>query len=272
VIAACGLADDTKEQRIPMPQQLLTPRLQTEQLFHDQQARQRARDLTADRLRFTDADYLDHESWIRPAMSLLGNVAGKQVLDMGCGHGMASVVLARRGAHVTAFDLSLEYVREAHARAAANGVTIDCLQADAEHLPFPDNAFDAIWGNAILHHLDLQTAAREIHRVLRPGGNAVFCEPWGGNPFLNWIRRRVPYPGKERTPNEAPLTRSQVEELRAIFPQVQIEGYQLLSMIRRGVAIRSLIEMLEAVDRRLFSLWPGGQQWCRYVVLRFGRR
>jgi 2-polyprenyl-3-methyl-5-hydroxy-6-metoxy-1,4-benzoquinol methylase len=253
-----------------MPQQLLPHRLRTELDFHDQQARQRARDLTPERLRFADADYLDHETWIRPAMSQLGNVAGKRVLDMGCGHGMASVVLARGGAQVTAFDLSLEYVREARSRAVANGVVIDCLQADAEHLPFADAAFDAIWGNAILHHLDVRKVGREIQRVLRPGGVAVFCEPWGENPLLNWIRRRMPYPGKERTPDETPLGNAHVEVLREIFSGVHIEGFQLLSMIRRGVPIRPLIQMLEAGDRWLFSLWPGGKRWCRYVVIRLG--
>jgi len=54
------------------------------------------------------------------------------VLDYGCGHGMAAVVLARRGARVTAFDLSARYVAEAAARARANGVNVGFLQADGE--------------------------------------------------------------------------------------------------------------------------------------------
>ena len=58
-------------------------------------------------------------AWIAPAFDQLGDVRGKRILDLGCGHGMASVVLARRGAVVTACDLSLGYVREARARAGA---------------------------------------------------------------------------------------------------------------------------------------------------------
>ena len=75
-------------------------RLRAEQLFHDAQATDRSArfaDLSA--LRFRDADYLDHETWIRPAFDLLGDVCGRRVLDYGCGHGMAGVVLARRGAY-----------------------------------------------------------------------------------------------------------------------------------------------------------------------------
>src|SRR5690349_2946400 len=99
-----------------------TDRLLREQRFHDRQAQDRALTFAADpgRLRFRDADYLDHEPWVRPAMARLGNVAGQPVLDVGCGHGMAAVVLARRGANVTACDLSAGYVAECLDRARAN--------------------------------------------------------------------------------------------------------------------------------------------------------
>ncbi len=180
-------------------------RLSTEKIFHDRQARGRAASFTcADTLRFEDNSYLDHETWIRPALAHLGDVAGLPVLDYGCGHGMAAVVLARRGAHVTAFDLSRDYLAEARRRAAANNVKIEFVQADAERLPFADGCFARIWGNAILHHLEPRRAACELYRVLQPGGIAVFCEPWGANPVLAWARRRLSYPGKERTPDGPP--------------------------------------------------------------------
>ena len=100
-----------------------TDRLGSERTFHDRQAAERSghfRDL--DSLRFRDDDYLGHETWVRPAFDRLGPLAGARVLDFVCGHGMASVVLARRGARVTAFDLSPGYLDEARRRAVANGV------------------------------------------------------------------------------------------------------------------------------------------------------
>jgi SAM-dependent methyltransferase len=243
-------------------------RLHSEQVFHDAQAADRAArfaELAA--LRFRDADYLDHEPWIRPAFDLIGDVAGRRVLDYGCGHGMAAVVLARHGAGVTGIDLSAGYVAEAQRRAAANEVEVDFRQADAERLPFPDRSFDAVWGCAILHHLDLERAGAELRRVLRPGGVAVFCEPWGENPLVQFARRFLPYPGKHRTPDERPLRHADLSPLRDQF-ELRTRGFQLLGMARRALRRQSRSGgWLDSWDRRLLSRWPALEKWCRYVVL-----
>jgi SAM-dependent methyltransferase len=244
-------------------------RVTNEQRFHDHQAQQRA--AVGVRLRFDDDAYLDHETWIRPAFAQLGDVGGLRVLDYGCGHGMAAVVLARAGAQVTAFDLSGGYVAEARARAAANGVGIAFVQANGEHLPFADAVFDRVWGCAILHHLDLPRAGSELRRVLRPDGRAVFCEPWGGNPLLNFARRRLPYPGKHRTPDEQPLTRPQLDELKTIFPGTRVRGFQLLSMARRVVRTRRLRASLDVWDEMLLARVPALERFCRYTVVTLQR-
>ncbi len=244
---------------------IATERRIAEQVFHDRQAAARA--AARIDLRFDDADYLDHETWVRPAFERLGSLAGKCVLDYGCGHGMAAVTLARAGANVTAFDLSPGYVAEARERARANRVSVHSTTADGEALPFANESFDAVWGNAILHHLDLERAGRELHRVMRPGGVAVFCEPWGGNPALAFARRFLPYAGKERTADERPLNRHDLEPLRGIFPQVDVEGFQLLGMIRRAWSLRGRRSMLDAADRAVLRMIPLLSNWCRYVVI-----
>src|SRR5262249_36017447 len=199
-------------------------RLADERAFHDRQARDRAACPHPGGLLFRDDDFLDHESWIRPAFAKLGDLRGRDALDYGCGHGMAAVVMARQGPRVPAFDVSAGYVAEARARADANGAPVHFLQADAERLPFAGESFDRVWGNAVLHHLDLAVAARELCRVLRPGGVAVFCEPWGENPVLNWARRRLSYPAKGRTPDEEPLHLSQLRMLWEVFEHIEIQG------------------------------------------------
>jgi SAM-dependent methyltransferase len=252
---------------------MATDRLSTERAFHDRQALRRSATFACQpgRLCVDDDAYLDHETWVRPAFERLGDVRGRDVLDYGCGHGMAAVVLARRGARVTAFDLAHAYVGEARARAEANNVPVSFVQADGERLPFAGASFDAVWGHAVLHHLDLRTAARELARVLRPGGVAVFCEPWGENSLLNWARRRLTYPGKERTPDERPLRRRQVSLLRGVFPVVEVRGYQLLSMARRVLRPGRLVERLDRCDAWLLARVPALQTWCRYVVLELRR-
>ena len=249
-------------------------RLASELQFHDRQADERAVYFGSRRaeLAFDDSAYLDHETWIRPAFAQLGAVAGKEVLDFGCGHGMASVVLARQGAIVTGFDLSPGYIAEATARAHANGAPARFLQADAEHLPFDDGSFDAVWGCAILHHLDLDVAGRELFRVLRPDGVAVFCEPWGGNPILNLARRKFPYPGKERTPDERPLRSRDLTPLKAIFPSLTVRGYQFLGMLRRALRRQPRPgDWLDRCDGVLLRRLPILEKWCRYVVITIRR-
>ncbi|HEY1859915.1 MAG TPA: class I SAM-dependent methyltransferase [Gemmataceae bacterium] len=252
---------------------LATDRLQAEQSFHDRQAVHRSAtfEQRPSALHIDVDSYLDHETWIRPAFAPLGDVHGLEVLDYGCGHGMASVVLARLGARVTAFDLSPRYLREARCRAGANDVAIDWVQADGARLPFADESFDRVWGNAILHHLDLQRAGRELRRVMRPEGIAVFCEPWGENPFVNFARRRLHYPGKERTPDELPLRRRDLAVLRAVFPQLDARGFQLLSMVRRVLRTGWLVRRLDRCDERLLTSVPFLQQFCRYMVLTLRR-
>jgi ubiquinone/menaquinone biosynthesis C-methylase UbiE len=244
-------------------------RIHTEQVFHDRQAQARAMTFAdePERLHFDDAVYLQHETWIDPAFRQLGEVRGLDVLDFGCGHGMAAIVLARRGARVAAFDLSRGYVDEARHRAQANGVAVRFVQADGQRLPFADGSFDRIWGNAVLHHLDVPTAARELRRVLRPGGHAVFCEPWGENPLLSWARRRLPYAAKERTPDETPLRRRHLRLLRQVFPRVEVQGYQLLSMARRVLRTSRIVSRLDWCDDLLLTRVPALQNYCRYVVL-----
>jgi SAM-dependent methyltransferase len=247
----------------------MNDRLRSEQAFHDNQAAQR-RHVWQDhpeQLRFDSDEYLDHEPWVRPAISRLGPLPGKHVLDFGCGHGMASVVLTREGAEVVAFDLSAGFVHETHTRANANGVAVHALVADGERLPFQDQSFDAIWGVAILHHLSIDQAAREIARVLRPDGVAVFCEPWGGNPLLRFARQRLPYAGKERTHDEQPLATADLDVLRHTFVNCLVEHVQLLGMVRRACRRFPFLENLDRWDSRLLRRWPKLGRWSRYVVI-----
>jgi ubiquinone/menaquinone biosynthesis C-methylase UbiE len=96
---------------------------------------------------------------------------GMHVLDVAAGTGNASIPAARRGASVTASDLTPELLEAGRHRAQGAGVDLGWVEADAEHLPFEDASFDAVISSIgamfAPHH---QQVADELVRVCRPGG------------------------------------------------------------------------------------------------------
>jgi len=105
-----------------------------------------------------------------------GLAPGHRALELGCGTGVFLEMTARSGATIHGLDLSDELLAKARARLSGlANVTLD--QGNAEQMPYPDAEFDTVYGSSVLHHLDLEAALREIHRVLRPGGHMVFAEP-----------------------------------------------------------------------------------------------
>jgi 2-polyprenyl-3-methyl-5-hydroxy-6-metoxy-1,4-benzoquinol methylase len=144
----------------------------------------------------------------------LDEVRELNVLDIGCGHGTLSLSLLSKGAlYVAGIDISDKYVREANTAAVAAGfdpATFDFQVMDAHHLAFPNDLFDIVVGNGILHHLDLPVCLESIARVLKPGGFALFIEPLAGNPLLKLFRLLTP---RARTVDEKPLTTSDLRKI-----------------------------------------------------------
>jgi ubiquinone/menaquinone biosynthesis C-methylase UbiE len=106
---------------------------------------------------------------------------GRRALELGCGTGVFLEKTARSGATIHGLDLSEDLLAKARARlkALAN-VTLD--EGNAEKMPYPAGDFDTVYGSSVLHHLDLDAALRETHRVMKPGGRLVFAEPNIFNP------------------------------------------------------------------------------------------
>jgi SAM-dependent methyltransferase len=138
---------------------------------------------------------------------------GLRVLDLASGAGQPALALAARVApdgHVTATDLVPEMLATAEAAARAQGLTnISFQQADAEALPFADGAFDVVTCRfGIMFFPDVGRALREVYRVLRPGGRAVFVAqgPLDRNPYfamMDTIARKYgsPPPGDPDGPH-----------------------------------------------------------------------
>ena len=159
--------------------------------------------------------------WRYPALRrLLGQLEahldaadGQRVLDLGCGRGERSVDLLRRGAVVDGIDISEVYTDQAEAAARAAGFDegqYTFVAGDAHALPYDDATFDLVVGDGILHHLDLDVALGELHRVLKPGGRALFREPLLDNPLLKVFRLLTP---KARTDDELPLSAGDLDRI-----------------------------------------------------------
>ncbi|MBZ0155187.1 MAG: class I SAM-dependent methyltransferase [Alphaproteobacteria bacterium] len=111
------------------------------------------------------------------------------ILDFGCGAGWSTVLLAQKAGFVYGFDISSRSIEVLKRKAEYNSIAnLSAFVGNAERLPFEDGSFDYIFGNAILHHLDLAAVLPEIARLLKKGGKAAFCEPFGHNPVMNRYR------------------------------------------------------------------------------------
>jgi len=163
------------------------------------------------------------------ALSLLGDLIDKRLLDIGCGSGESSVFFAKRGAFVQAVDISHEMVDVTRRLAAKYQVKgrLQAVKMVMEDMEFADGTFDLIYGRDVLHHLDLNLAIPEIHRVLKPGGKAVFTGSLGHNPIIAVYRRL----NKDlRTPYERPLTYQSIAAIRRFFRKVHHKELQLSTL------------------------------------------
>ncbi len=108
---------------------------------------------------------------------LLGDVAGRHILEVGCGAAACSRWLATQGAQVVALDLSAGMLRHARMTDETTGVRVPLIQADALRLPVRDEAFDLAFTafGAVPFIDDSAAVMREVFRVLKPGGRWVFA-------------------------------------------------------------------------------------------------
>jgi len=184
----------------------------------------------------------------------LGDVAGLEVLDLGCGTGRHTLWLANAGASVTAIDFSEGRMEKARAKPGAEKVRF--LVHDLhERLPFDDGSFDRVVSGLVLEHLhDMAPFFSEAHRVLKPGGRAVVS---GMHPamFLRDVRARFrdPATGEKVEPGSVEHTIGDV----------------VMAAVRAGFTLAEIDE--RAPDADLAARYPRAGKylgWPMLVVLR----
>lgn len=99
--------------------------------------------------------------------------AGANVLEVGCGTGQTACFLAKNGCEVTALDIRPKMVEKAKMRADKRGLNIKVVEGDVTSLPFGDHKFDVVLGESVTVFVNIPTALKEYHRVLKPGGRLL---------------------------------------------------------------------------------------------------
>lgn len=165
--------------------------LESEKKRWDKKASTYVRDTEDLRVKDTYDGVFGRLNTLKPVYTFfaLRNEENPVILDFGCGAGWSTVLLAQKARFVYGFDLSSRSIEVLRRKAEYNSIdNLSAFVGSAERLPFEDGSFDFIFGNAILHHLDLGAVLPEIARLLKKGGKAAFCEPFGHNPVVNRYR------------------------------------------------------------------------------------
>lgn len=119
------------------------------------------------------------------------NARGLEVLEIGLGLGADHEQFALAGAQVHGIDITPRAVEITRARLAIRGLRSDLGVADAEELPFESDSFDLVYSWGVIHHSpDTARAAREILRVLKPGGSfrVMVYHTWSLVGLMLWLR------------------------------------------------------------------------------------
>ena len=194
------------------------------------------------------------------AYALLGDARGKLVLDFGCGSGENSLLLARRGARVVGVDISASLIALARRRLEINGLpgAAAFTVGSAHDLPLPDDSVDVVFGIAILHHLDLAATSREVHRVLKPGGRAIFQEPVRDSRVVRALRRCIPYQAPDISPFERPLTTPELQAFSRPFAHATMRAFSLpfVSVAQAIPRLRRYLFAAYRQDARILKRLP----------------
>lgn len=260
-----------------------THRQKSEEIFHD------ARSVIAE-----DEHYcIEHFCAVTSPETLfslkhISPIEGKKILDIGCGCGEAALYFIRSGAFVDAMDISsgaLDILRQ-RAQRFAFTQRLRIIKSPAEHLPQQSEFYDNVYGYGILHHVDIEKTIREVHRVLKPGGKAVFIEPLSYNPAIKvyrWICRDL------RSPMEKPVRYEDISGIRRIFSKCEQKEFQLTTILIfllfffSGVnpnkvrywkkiiydadKYKEMFRLLSCIDSVILRVFPSLKRFCWNVVL-----
>lgn len=200
-----------------------------------------------------------HERLLEPFLDRVASRhPGGRALDLGCGTGVVTLRLARRGFDVAGVDHSPEMLAIARRKLAQDGLAAGLVTGDVRSLPFSDGEFVCVTVQGLLHHLEhLEPCLREADRVLAPGGFLFVSEPtrdptplkrllvrlWRALPRTRGQPPEPPVASAERPISTAKLRRT----LELLGLRYEIEFLTHIPPLRRRVSDGAYIALSRAV-------------------------
>ncbi len=165
---------------------------------------------------------------MRHLRTALGPLAGRTLLDVGCGLGEASVYFALEGATVTATDISPGMCEITSRLAQANGVALETHVSAIEDLGLGNRQFDIIYTGNTLHHADIAATLDNILPHLKPDGVFLSWDPVAYNPIINVYRALAT---KVRTPDEHPLRLRDIRMVTSRFARTEVRWFWFTTLL-----------------------------------------
>src|SRR5215471_17114553 len=206
--------------------------------------------------------HVERETWSRAAASYIESAAKltthavhllieaarltseSRALEVGCGPGHIAKMMADTGAKVTGVDLASDMVQVASGRYP----NIEFKEANAEHLPFDADTFDAVLINFAIHHFARpEQACADIRRVLKPGGRFVFAGPIEQCAFGAFIAGLTAHHTMDELPHGPIYLGATQEDYEHLVKAAGFHDYD--------VSIRQLTLHLETLDPLLQTGW-----------------
>jgi SAM-dependent methyltransferase len=175
--------------------------------------------------------------------------AGSKVLDVACGNGNAALAAARRFCEVVGLDYVPALLVAGRERAAGERLPVDFVTGDAEALPFHDASFDvALSTYGVMFAPNQEQAARELSRVVRPGGKIALAN-WTPEGFIGKllvsVAKRVPPPAGVASP----IAWGTEARLRQLFPDARAIRVQRRMFVFRYTSPEHFVDLF----RRLYG-------------------
>ena len=223
----------------------------------------------------------------RIIMKMIGDLRDKKILELGCGAGEASVYFAKKGAEVTAVDISKGMLKVVQKLADKHHVTVKTKQSYSNSIDFYDETFDIVYAANLLHHVDIVSTIKEVSRVLKRGGLFVSWDPIAHNPAINIYRRMAT---KVRTEDEHPIRMKQLTLFSKFFSRFETKATWLFTLLifakfyfidrvhpneerywKKIIADHKKLEKfyykLERLDNIFLEIFPFFKKYCWNIVI-----